>query len=96
MQQFLQNPIIDVLIPAFNEEQSIPKVIKDVPSLVRQVIVVNNNSTDRTPEVAAAAGAVVLHEPQMGYGKACLTGMAYLFAMEKEPDILVFLDGGLS
>lgn len=96
MQQFLQNPIIDVLIPAFNEEQSIPKVIKDVPSLVRQVIVVNNNSTDRTPEVAAAAGAVVLHEPQMGYGKACLTGMAYLFAMEKEPDILVFLDGDYS
>jgi glycosyltransferase involved in cell wall biosynthesis len=89
-------PIIDVLIPAYNEQDSIGKVVQDIPSFVRNIIVVNNNSKDNTRQVAEDAGAMVLDEPQMGYGKACLTGMDYLCALEVQPDILVFLDGDYS
>lgn len=91
-----QLPIIDVLIPAYNEEGSIGKVIQDIPKSVRNVIVVNNNSKDNTRQVAEKAGAIVLDEPKMGYGKACLTGMSYLSNLDAEPDILVFLDGDYS
>lgn len=91
-----KNLIIDVLIPAYNEEGSIGKVVKDIPSVVRNVVVVNNNSTDNTAKVAQEAGAIVLDEPQMGYGKACLTGMAYLSSLSTPPQILVFLDGDYS
>lgn len=89
-------PIIDVLIPAYNEEGSIGKVIHDIPDSVRHVIVVNNNSKDNTRQVAEKAGAIVLDERVMGYGKACLTGMSYLSKLDVEPDILVFLDGDYS
>lgn len=89
-------PIVDVLIPAFNEEGSIGHVIRDIPAYVRHIIVVNNNSKDQTKAVATEAGALVLDEPVMGYGKACLTGMRYLENLETEPDILVFLDGDYS
>ena len=89
-------PIVDVIIPAFNEEKSIAKVIGDVPALVRHVVVANNNSTDRTAEVATAAGAQVVFEPQKGYGKACLTAMDWIKQQEVQPDILVFLDGDYS
>ena len=91
-----QNVTIDVLIPAFNEEESIGKVIRDIPKFIRNIVVVNNNSTDNTPLVAAEAGAMVLEERQMGYGKACMTGMSYLASLESLPDILVFLDGDYS
>ncbi|MFD2037313.1 glycosyltransferase family 2 protein [Belliella marina] len=87
---------IDVIIPAFNEENSIGKVINDIPELVRNVVVVNNRSTDQTREIAQNAGAIVLDEPQMGYGKACLTGMDFISKQEELPDILVFLDGDYS
>jgi len=89
-------PIVDVIIPAFNEEKSIAKVIGDIPALVRNVVVANNNSTDRTAEVAIAAGAQVVFEPQKGYGKACLTAMGWIKQQEVQPDILVFLDGDYS
>jgi glycosyltransferase involved in cell wall biosynthesis len=89
-------PIVDVIIPAFNEEKSIGKVIGDIPKLVRYVVVANNNSTDRTAEVAMSAGAQVVFEPQKGYGKACLTAMDWLKQQEVQPDILVFLDGDYS
>ena len=89
-------PIVDVIIPAFNEEKSIGKVIGDIPKLVRHVVVANNNSTDRTAEVATAAGAQVVFEPQKGYGKACLTAMDWIKRQEVQPDILVFLDGDYS
>lgn len=88
--------IIDVLIPAFNEEKSIAKVILEIPAYVRHVVVVNNNSRDNTRLVALKAGAIVLDEPQKGYGKACLTGMSYLASLPIAPDILVFLDGDYS
>lgn len=90
------HPLVDVLIPAYNEEKSIAHVIHDIPSFVRHIIVVNNKSTDGTKQVAEHAGAIVLDEPVMGYGRACLTGMKYLEALDKEPDILVFLDGDYS
>lgn len=89
-------PIIDVLIPAYNEEGSIGKVIQDIPKSVRNVLVVNNNSKDNTRQVAEKAGAIVLDERVMGYGKACLTGMSYLANLDVEPDIMVFLDGDFS
>jgi glycosyltransferase involved in cell wall biosynthesis len=89
-------PIVDVIIPAFNEEKSIARVIGDIPSLVRHVVVANNNSTDRTAEVALAAGAKVVFEPQKGYGKACLTAMDWIKQQGVRPDILVFLDGDYS
>ena len=88
--------LIDVIIPAFNEEQSIAKVLAEIPEgLVREVIVVDNNSTDRTGDVARAAGATVLREPRPGYGHACLAGMAHSFARPaaEQADIIVFLDG---
>ena len=89
-------PIVDVIIPAFNEEKSIGKVIGDIPTLVRHVVVANNNSTDRTAEVAKAASAQVVFEPQKGYGKACLTAMDWVQQQVVQPDILVFLDGDYS
>jgi glycosyltransferase involved in cell wall biosynthesis len=89
-------PIVDVIIPAFNEEKSIAKVIGDIPRLVRHVVVANNNSTDCTAEVAMSAGAQVVFEPQKGYGKACLTAMDWIKQQEVQPDILVFLDGDYS
>ncbi|WP_242928876.1 glycosyltransferase family 2 protein [Pontibacter vulgaris] len=92
-------PRINVIIPAYNEENSIAKVISAIPAgLVDEVIVVNNNSTDRTAEIAQIAGATVLHQPLAGYGNACLKGIAYTLAKpaSSRPDILVFLDGDYS
>lgn len=87
---------IKVIIPAYNEEDSIAHVIAEIPEMVSEVIVVNNNSTDATSEVAKAAGATVLSEPNRGYGNACLKGMNYIAALSEKPDIVVFLDGDYS
>lgn len=90
-----ETPKITVIIPAFNEEKSIGKVVADIPkTLVQHVIVVNNNSTDNTPKVAAEAGAIVLDETRKGYGWACLKGIDK--AYELGTDIVVFLDGDYS
>ena len=89
-------PTIKVIIPAFNEEKSIAKVIADIPDFVEEIVVVNNNSTDQTVLVAAKAGATVLTEKSKGYGYACLKGINYLSQKDKTPDILVFLDGDFS
>jgi glycosyltransferase involved in cell wall biosynthesis len=90
------NPIIDVIIPAYNEAASIGLVIADIPKLVREVIVVSNNSTDETEAIATFAGATVLREPQRGYGYACLKGMEYISGKMVAPNIVVFLDGDYS
>ncbi len=87
---------IRVIIPAFNEENSISKVIEELPETVSEVVVVNNNSTDQTAVVARKAGATVLLETQMGYGYACLKGLNYLREQSKTPDIIVFIDGDYS
>lgn len=90
-------PVIHVIIPAFNEELSIEKVLAEIPrDLIIETIVVNNASTDRTAEVAARSGATVLHEPRPGYGHACLKGIEYCKERSPHPDIVVFLDGDYS
>jgi len=90
-------PEISVIIPAYNEEQSIGKVIDDIPKdLVSEVIVVNNNSSDNTVLVAQEHGATVLNEPQRGYGYACLKGIEYVSNKNEPLDIIVFLDGDYS
>ena len=84
---------IVVIIPAFNEADSIAKVLADIPkSMVAEVVVVNNNSVDATSENARNAGATVLDEPRRGYGSACLKGIDYLKSRATKPDIVVFLD----
>lgn len=89
---------ITVIIPAYNEEDSIANVVNDIPDIVHEVIVISNNSTDKTEENAAKTGATVLQEPQRGYGYACLKGMEYIaqLPIDKQPDIIVFLDGDYS
>ncbi len=87
---------IKVIIPAFNEEDSITKVITDIPKIVNEIIVVNNNSSDNTENNALKAGATVLTEKRKGYGYACLKGMDYIAQQEGSPDIIVFLDGDYS
>ncbi|RLD29256.1 MAG: glycosyltransferase family 2 protein [Bacteroidetes bacterium] len=88
--------IIKVIIPAFNEADSIAEVINDIPDIVDEVIVVSNNSTDLTEINAKQAGATVLNENQKGYGYACLKGMEYIAKQNSNPEIIVFLDGDYS
>ena len=87
---------IKVIIPAYNEQDSIAKVIHEIPDIVDEVIVVSNNSTDNTVQNAEQAGATVLTENQKGYGYACLKGMEYVANQKSKPDIVVFLDGDYS
>lgn len=87
---------INVIIPAYNEEDAIAHVLQEIPSYVSEVIVVDNNSTDNTSIVAKNEGAKVLFESQKGYGYACLTGMNYIAKKSEHPDIIVFLDGDYS
>ena len=90
------NSIIKVIIPAYNEENSIGNVIRDIPSVVNEIIVVNNNSTDATAQNAQDAGATVLSELKPGYGNACLKGIDYVKQQKIDIDIVVFLDGDYS
>ena len=84
---------ISVIIPVFNEQDAIEKVIGDIPSdLSAEIIVVDNGSTDQTAKLAAAMGARIVRENRRGYGSACLAGIA----ATREPDIVVFLDGDYS
>ena len=89
-----QHPVrVSVIIPTHNEAQAIGRVLADIPAdLVTEVIVVDSNSTDGTPEIAAKMGARVVKEPRRGYGRACLTGLA----TANSPDVVVFLDGDYS
>lgn len=87
---------IKVIIPAYNEGESIAKVINDIPSIVDEIIVVSNNSTDDTEKNARNAGATVLTETRRGYGYACLKGMDYIYKQTEKPEIIVFLDGDYS
>jgi glycosyltransferase involved in cell wall biosynthesis len=84
---------VSIVIPTHNEKQAIGRVLADIPSaLVSEVIVVDSNSSDGTPDIAAAMGARIIQEPRRGYGRACLTGLA----AANSPDIVVFLDGDYS
>lgn len=88
---------IVVIIPAFNEENSVENVLREIPKeLVSEVIVVNNNSNDKTKTNAQNGGATVLDERRQGYGYACLKGIAYVKEKKSNPDIIVFIDADYS
>jgi glycosyltransferase involved in cell wall biosynthesis len=89
-------PVIDVIIPAHNEEASIGLVVGELPhELLREIIVCDNNSSDQTAQVGAAAGATIVREKQAGYGAACLRAMTHIAQRPaaEQPDIVVFIDG---
>jgi len=83
---------IGVVIPALNEAEAIGKVLADIPRWVDTIVVADNGSTDSTADVARASGALVTHQPEPGYGAACLAGIAVL----GPADIVVFVDGDYS
>ncbi|MCB9196682.1 MAG: glycosyltransferase family 2 protein [Flavobacteriales bacterium] len=88
---------IVVVIPAFNEENAVGKVISEIPKdWVKEIIVCDNNSSDKTTESAKNAGAIVVHENRQGYGYACLKCLDFLKENNISPDIVVFLDADYS
>lgn len=88
-------PRIAVIIPALNEEASLPLVLADLPKdILEEIVVVDNGSDDGTPHVARDGGATLVHERHRGYGWACLAGIEHL--KTRMPDIVVFLDGDYS
>jgi glycosyltransferase involved in cell wall biosynthesis len=94
----MKDPIsVVVIIPALNEEKAIGKVIEEIPKeSVNQIVVGDNGSVDRTRDIAIEAGAIVVSEPELGYGAACLKAMAHIKELDRKPDVVVFLDGDYS
>ena len=89
--------IVDVIIPAYNEQDAIVSVLKDIPcNLVREIIVADNNSTDRTADFARENGATVVRAKIQGYGAACLCGLDYISKKNNPPEVVVFLDADYS
>lgn len=87
---------VDVVIPAFNEQRSLPLVLAGLPRPpVRRVVVADNNSTDGTAEAARDGGAIVVPAPRQGYGSACLAGLDHL-RRHDPPEIVVFVDADFS
>lgn len=87
--------ILDVLLPALNEEESVAEVVSAIKSIghpVRHVVVIDNDSTDRTAKRAEQMGAIVVKKAQRGYGAACLRGMEFVAKQETRPDAVAFLD----
>ncbi len=82
---------VSVVVPALNEEEPIGTVVREIiaTGIPREVVVVDNESTDRTADEAKSAGADVVSAPR-GYGRACAAGAA---AVSKDCDVIVFLDG---
>ncbi|GAB3341092.1 glycosyltransferase family 2 protein [Marivirga atlantica] len=86
-----------VIIPAFNEENAVGKVVSAIPKeWVDKIIVVNNASTDNTRKRAEAEGAIVIDQPIKGYGNACLKGINYIKENDLHPEIVVFIDADFS
>lgn len=83
---------IGVVIPAFDEEAAIGRVLADIPDWVDEIVVADNASTDKTAEVAKSMGAIVSYEAESGYGATCLAGLEALSTV----DVVVFLDGDYS
>ena len=90
-------PLIDLIVPAYNEQENIPDLLAALVHLpLRRVIVADNGSTDRTAELAAAGGALVVTEPRRGYGAACLAGLSWIDNHPPPPDMVGFLDADLA
>lgn len=88
---------VDVVIPALNERDSLPLVLSAIPrERVREIVVVDNASSDGTGEAAAACGCTVIREPRRGYGRACLAGLGHLGSKPSPPEIVVFIDADYS
>jgi len=89
---------VDLVIPARDEESNIPALLAALPwgETLRHVVIVDNGSTDRTAALAREGGAVVVHEPQRGYGAACLAALRWIGQQEEPPDAVAFLDADLS
>jgi len=87
-----RNLKVGVVIPALNEAEALPIVLRAIPAWVAHVVVADNGSSDGTGDVARACGATVVREPVRGYGRACLTALAAMPPV----DIVVFLDGDAS
>jgi len=81
---------IALIIPARNEAESLPQVLRDIPTLIDRVIVVDNGSSDGSGEVARSLGAEVIREERPGYGQACLAGLAHL--QSNPPSFVAFAD----
>lgn len=96
----MTQPAVDLIIPALNEEASISLVLNDLPDWIRTVYVVDNGSTDKTADVARSLGAMIVSQPQRGYGAACLAGMAEIETQIADgvpaPQIVAFLDADYS
>lgn len=93
----MSDPVIDIIIPAYNEEESIGFVIQNIPrNLVRNIVVCDNNSSDNTGNIASAHGALVVFEKVQGYGAACLKAMEKIAESVPPPQIIVFLDADFS
>jgi glycosyltransferase involved in cell wall biosynthesis len=87
-------PVIDVVVPARDHAGSLPAVLRELPHrALRSVVVVDRASSDRTPEIARDAGALVLREPSGGYGAACQRAAAHFGALPRVPDVVVFVPG---
>jgi glycosyltransferase involved in cell wall biosynthesis len=88
--------LVDVIIPALNEEKSVGHVLRDLPKdMIRNIVVSDNGSKDQTAKVAQESGAKVVFQPLPGYGNACLKALEWI-STQSPPDILVFLDGDYS
>ena len=86
--------VIDVVVPARDHAASLPAVLREIPHrAVRSVVVIDRASSDRTPEIARDAGALVLREPSGGYGAACQRATAHFGALPRVPDVVVFVPG---
>jgi hypothetical protein len=87
-------PLVDVIVPARDHAASLGPLLRDLPHRkIRSVVVVDRGSTDRTAEIARDAGALVLREPDGGYGAACMRAMTHFQSLPRVPDVLVFIPG---
>jgi len=88
---------IRVIIPAFNEQNALGKVLDEIPlDLVKEIVVVDNASTDNTAQIAINLGVTLLKESRKGYGNACLKAIDYIASLDEPTDIVVFLDADYS
>ena len=89
----------DLVIPALNERPNIDRLFDELEAVsgdIRHIVLADNGSTDGTPDAATARGAIVVHQPERGYGAACLAGLAWLAEQPEPPAVVVFLDADLA